>query len=418
MSNNIILTPSVFVKGVLMNLEGYLAVAQNMSHVYSKEFGKSPKPGDTVSVRKPQRFTPTTGLLYQPQPLSNTKTNITLGDVTGVHWQWDSVEETLAIEDAQERYFKPAAIALSSVINANAAQYCAQNTFNAVGTPGQTPSTDAVYLAAGDKIVQLGLPNEEELYCIVNRKFSSSFVVGQSTFFNPAGQISTMIKRGRAPDETLGYTWKRDQTIYTQTVGPQGGAPLVDATGVYGAITADGGNNASMVLGTRGWTASANLRLNVGDRFTCANVYSVHPQTKASTGDLLQFVVNVAFSSLAGGQGGITISPAITPTGQYQNVTAAPIDGAPIVVFGAAGTASPQGLLMHRDAFAFVSVPLATPKSGEGVVMSAQHTDPKTGICLAMVQFFDGVNRVVGTRLDCLTGFGKLYPEMSSVIAG
>lgn len=413
MPNNIILTPSVFVKGVLMNLEGYLAVAANMSHQYSKEFGKKQaQVGDTVSLKKPQRFTPTTGLLYQPQPLAMQKVNITLGDVTGVHFNWDSVEATLEIEDAQENYFKPAAIAISSVINANAAQFCAQNTFNAVGTPGTTPTTINTYLSAGDKIVQLGLPPEEDLTCIVNRKFSSQYVVGQSTLFNPAGQISGMVKKGEIADMTLGYNFKRDQTIYSQTVGPLGGTPLSSG----GTNTADGGNNGTMNLVTKGWTGTAASRLVVGDRFTIATVFSVHPQTKASTGDLQQFVVTAPFSSDGSGNGSVAIAPAITPSGQYQNVTIAPIDGSAITVFGAAGTVSPQALLMHKNAFAFLSVPLSTPSTG--VIYSAQHTDPKTGISLALVKFFDGVNRVEGTRFDVLTGFGKLYPEMSCVIAG
>jgi hypothetical protein len=413
MPNNIILTPSVFVKGVLMNLEGYLAVGANMSHEYSKEFGKKQaQVGDTVSIKKPQRFTPSTGLQYQPQPLSMQKVQITIGDVTGVHFDWDSVEETLSIEDAQANYFKPAAIAISSVINANAAQFCAQNTFNAVGTPGTTPTTIDTYLGAGDKIVQLGLPPEEDLTCIINRKFSSSYVIGQKALFNPAGQISSMVKKGSIADETLGYSFRKDQTIYTQTTGPLGGTPLSSGS----ANTADGGNNATMNLLTKGWTSSAASRLVVGDRFTIATVYSVHPQTKASTGDLQQFVVLAPFSSDGSGNGSVSIAPAITPSGQYQNVTVAPIDGSAITVFGAAGTASPQGLLMHKNAFAFVSVPLATPKTG--VVYSAQHTDPKTGISLALVQFFNGETRVQGTRFDVLTGFGVLYREMSCVIAG
>ena len=119
MANNIILTPNVFCKGVLMNLGGYLSFCRNMTKDYNKEFiGKHV--GDTVSVRKPQIFTATTGLLFQPQPLTNIKTNITVGDVTGVHWDWDGVEKTLSIDEAQEKYFKPAAIAMAHRINANA----------------------------------------------------------------------------------------------------------------------------------------------------------------------------------------------------------------------------------------------------------------------------------------------------------
>lgn len=415
MANNILLTPSTYVKGVLMNLGGYLAVCRNMSKDYSKYFGKEgAKVGDTISQKKPQRFQTTTGLRYQPQSIQNTKVTITADQVTGVHFDWDGIEKTLSIDDAQENYFKPAAIALAHDINSKAAQFCAQNTFNAVGTPGTTPTTVDTYLSAGDKIVQLGLPPEEELACIVNRKFSSSYVIGQKALFNPAGQISEMIKKGGVVDDTLGYTWHRDQTIYSQTVGPLGGTPLVSGA----SQASDGGNNATGTLVTKGWTASAASRLVVGDRFTIAGVYSVHPQTRQSTGTLQDFVVTVAFSSDGSGNGTVTMAPAITPTGQYQNVTASPADSAAITVFGAAGTVSPQALLMHKNAFCFVSVPLATPKSGEGVMKSSVQTDSETGITLAMVQFFDGLNRVEGTRFDMLSGFARLYPEMSCIIAG
>jgi hypothetical protein len=413
MANNVLFTPQVFARTVLMNLGGYLAVCRNMSKEYSKEFGKAgAKVGDAISVRKPQRYQATTGLLYQPQALSNVKTTVTVGDVTNVHFEWDSIEKTLSLDDIQENYAKPAAIAMAHKINADGAQFAAQNTFNAVGTPGSTPTTIDTYLSAGDKIVELGLPPEEELVCIVNRKMSSQFVIGQKTYFNPAGSISSMVKKGQV-DDTLGYIWERDQTIYTQTTGPLGGTPLVNGANQQ----ADGGNNATMSLVTKGWTGSAASRLVVGDRFTLASVYSVHPQTRQSTGDLQQFVVTAAFSSDGSGNGSVSIFPAITPSGQYQNVTASPADSAAITVFGAASTASPQGLLLHKNAFAFVSVPLSDPKSGKGVEEAYQEMDPETGITLSFIRFFDGVNRVHGNRFDCLTGFAKLYPEMACVIA-
>lgn len=413
MPNNIILTPNVYVKGVLMNLGGYLTVATNMNKTYSKEFAKgNAKVGDTVSVRKPQRFQTTRGLLYQPQPLSNIKTNITVGDVTGVHFEWDGVEKTLSIQEAQEMYFKPAAIAIAHDINSQAAQFCAQNTANAVGTPGTTPSTINTYLSAGDKVVQQGLPPQADLTCIINRKMSSAFLVGQQTIFNAAGNINPSLKKGEVDGNPLGYMWKRDQTIYSQTVGPLGGTPLVSGNNQ----ATDGGNNAVGTLVTKGWTAAAASRLVVGDRYTIANVYSVHPQTRQSTGDLQQFVVRAAFSSDGSGNGTVTSYPAITPTGQYQNVTASPIDGAAITVFGAAGTVSPQALLLHKDAYAFVSVPLENPPDGAGAKCTTE-TDPDTGIILSMMQFVDGRSRIVGTRFDCLTGFGTLYQEMACVIA-
>lgn len=410
MADNIILTPQTYVRGVLMNLGGYLSVCRNMSKQYSKEYGKEPgKVGDTISVKKPQRFEVTDGLEYQPRPLQGTKVNITVGDVTGVHFDWDSVEKTLDVEDAQENYFKPAAIALASKINGRAAKYIAQNTFNAVGTAGTTASDIDTYLSAGDLIVDQGLPPEEELSLILNRKMSSKYVVGQSTFFNPSDTNSKMIQRGEIVDKTLGYRIERDQTLYVHKVGPLGGTPLTNGN----ANTADGGNNGTMRLSTKGWTAAAASRLLKGDDFTIDGINSVHPQTKDDTGDLQQFTVLEDFSSDGAGDGSILVAPAITPSGQQQNVTAAPVDGTAITVRGAAGTKSPQGLLLHKNAYAFVSLPLATPKSGKGVMYSAMEQDPQTGLWLALVQFFDGKNRVEGTRFDCLTGFGTLYREMA-----
>lgn len=415
MANNVLFTPQVYTRMVLMNLGGFLSVCRNMSKEYSKEFGKKgAKVGDSVSVKKPQRFSVTRGLAYQPQALTNTKTTVTVGDVAGVHFEWDSVEKTLSLDDIQENYAKPAAIALAHDVNSRAAQFVAQNTFNAVGTPGSTPSTIDTYLQAGDIIVELGLPPQEELTCIVNRKMSSAFVVGQKTYYNPAGQIGAMIKKGGidSTDPTLGYNWERDQTIYNQTIGPLGGTPQVSGANQ----TADNGNNATMNLVTKGWTAAAASRLKKGDRFTIVGVNSVHPQTKQDTGRLQWFQVQSDFSSDGSGNGSVAIAPAITPTGQYQNVTAAPADSANITVLGAANTVSAQGLLLHKNAFAFVSVPMENPQDGKGVEAAYQETDDETGLTIAFVRFFDGVNRISGNRFDILTGFAKLYPEMACAI--
>jgi hypothetical protein len=410
---NVLLTPQLLTKLTLMNLGGYLNVCRNMSTEYSKEYGqKTRKIGDTFNVRKPQRFQTTDGITYQPQPLVNTQVPITVDQFTGVHFEFDSIERTLSLDYIQEKYAKPAAVAISHEINRRAAKYCALNTFNAVGTPGTTPTTIDTYLSAGDKIVQQGLPENERLACIINRKMSSQYVIGNKTVYNPAGQISSMIEKGKIVDSTLGYEFFTDQTIYTHTTGALGGTPLVSGSNQ----TADGGNNATMNLLTKGWTAAAAARLAAGDIFTIAGIYSVHPQTRQSTGDLQQFVVTAAFSSDGSGNGNVNISPALTASGQYQNVSALPADGAAITVLGAASTATPQGLLMHKDAFAFVSVPLENPEAN-GVEMVAQETDPLTGTNLSFIRDFDPVSRKHINRFDTMYGFGKLYPELACRIA-
>jgi P22 coat protein - gene protein 5 len=412
---NALLTPQIFARLTLMHLGGALNVCRNMSKEVTKEFGKpkAAKPGATVFVRKPYRFLVTSTLQYQPQPLTDTETPVKVSQVSGVHFEWDSVERTLSLREASELYAKPAGIALASNINAAAAQYIALNTFNATGTPGAPPADEQPYLGAGDLLIAQGMPEGEELNLIINRRFSSTFVHGVKVLYNPTGAISKQWDQGQMVD-SLGYRVYRDQTIYTRTLGPWGGTPLVN---VAGGAQADGGNNATMSLVTDGWTQAAAARVNAGDRFTIAGVYSVHPQTRQSTGYLQQFVILADASSDAQGNLTMQIAPAITPSGQYQNVTAAAADDAALTMDGTAGYVSPQGLLLHKNAFAFVSVPLANPEE-KGVEMVAEETDPETGLSLSFIRAFDSVRRVHVNRFDCLYDFAPLYREMACCIEG
>ncbi len=91
------------------------------------------------------------------------------------------------------------------------------------------------------------------------------------------------------------------------------------------------------------------------------------------------------------------------------------MDNAIITVIGASGTVAQQGLLMHMNAFAFVSVPLAAPLPN-GVEAVESETDPDTGLSIRYVRYFDGDASVHKNRFDGLVGFGSLYKEMCCVI--
>ena len=415
---NAVVTPQVFAKLVLMDLGGALNVCRNMSTAVTPEFAKkSMKVGASVDVRKPYRFTVSTGLKYDPQPLTDQVTPVKVAQVAQVAFDWDSVEKTLSIREARELYSKPAALALASTINAQAAQYISWNTFNATGTPATTPVDEQPYLKAGDLLIEQGLPQDEELNLIVNRKFSSTFVHGVKTLYNPTGAISQQWKQGQMVD-SLGYNVFRDQTIYTRTVGPLGGSPLVDATGtVTGVVSADGGNNGTMILSTRGWTAAAAARLNQGDTFTIANVYSVHPQTRQSTGDLQQFVVLAAFFERWHRQGrrlGRSGTHRVRPVPERHR--------------------HPRGRRGHyhgrRGQCGLSASPAAAQERLRLRVRAAeqsgawhgrighQASDPETGLNISVIRAFDGVYRKEINRLDVLYDFAPLYREMACRVEG
>jgi hypothetical protein len=184
------------------------------------------------------------------------------------------------------------------------------------------------------------------------------------------------------------------------------------------AQSAEGGNNATMTLNTNGWSSGAST-LNKGDRFTIGSgttgVFAVHPQTRQSTGVLQQFVVQNTISDSAGSMSPV-IFPAITPSGQYQNVTQAAPNGALITVIGASGTVTRQAIVMHRDSFAFVPVPFELPPNGAGAIV-ANERDDETGIILTATQAFDAVNMRNIYRFDTLFGISKLYAaEMACIV--
>jgi hypothetical protein len=134
-----------------------------------------------------------------------------------------------------------------------------------------------------------------------------------------------------------------------------------------------------------------------------------------STGQLQQFVVTAAFSSDSSGKGVVSISPAITTSGQFQTVNADPVDGATITVLGAANTVSPMNLLYHRDAFVLGSADLPLPK---GVDMASRVADKKLGLSIRMIRAYDIVNDLFPSRLDVLYGWAVLYPQLACRIQG
>lgn len=421
MPNNLELTPNVFAKLVLMNLGRDLYVCKNMNHDVTKEFAqKNNKIGASVMVRKPYRFSVAKGLTYQPQPVVDTQTPITVGQVAQVAFDWNSVEMCLSVREANALYAVPAATALASQINKEAATYVADNTANSVGTLGTAPTTQLTYLNAGDLLVAQGLPNEEQknLTLIINRRMSTSFINGTVGYFNPTNVISQQTEKGEIVNRLMGYKIEQDQTINRHTTGTFAGTPLANQVATQ---TGTGGNNGTMSIILNGFTGGTST-LNKGDVLTFGSTTSatvggtnsIHPQTKVDTGYQQQFTVLATVTEVSGDMT-VTVAPAATPVSvdpQYANVTGGIINDAIVTVNANSGTVGDQGLLMHPQSYAFVSVPMEAPDPGEGALVT-QVRDEDTGIAIRIIKAFDYINSRHINRMDVLYDFGVLYREMA-----
>ncbi len=155
----------------------------------------------------------------------------------------------------------------------------------------------------------------------------------------------------------------------------------------------------------------------VGDCFTIADVYSVHPITKQSTGQLKTFRI-VEIVSGAGGTGTVKISPAIVSNGgstnaeaQYQNVSATPANGATITFLNTvAGYANP---FWFKDSIELLPGRIPVPTDSGAAVLRAT-TD--NGVEVVMQKFYDINTQNIKYRWDTLFGVVNTNPEMNGII--
>jgi hypothetical protein len=143
--------------------------------------------------------------------------------------------------------------------------------------------------------------------------------------------------------------------------------------------------------------------------FTVANVFSVNPVTRQSTGQLMQFVVQANGSSDGAGNLTISISPQIISAGPFQNVNAAPANGAALVFSGTASTAYARNIAWHKDAFTLACVPMIDLAfaGGWGAVKS------QDGFSLRVFRQAAISTDTVGNRVDTLYGYATPYPEQA-----
>jgi len=206
-----------------------------------------------------------------------------------------------------------------------------------------------------------------------------------------APNVVTEAVRGMRVGVFGGMDIYMDQNIKTHTAG------TADAN-----YTVDGASQAGSSLVVADGTGT----LVVGDVITIADVNSVNPVSRVSTGNVKKFTVTAAY---AGGAGTVSIAPAIVTSGAHQNVDAGPADDAAITV-----TAGHQANLgFHRNAFGLVMCPLEMP---DGAAFKSRHTDDDVSIRVVKDYDIDTDEDII--RLDILYGVKTIYPELAARLYG
>ena len=399
---NSFISPDMIAKEALMQFKNNLGFTRSVNKQYSSEFAKKgAKVGQSIRIRKPNRYVVTDGASFgSGQDTTEETVSLSLSSQKHVGLNFTSKDLTLTIDEFSERYVKPAALALANKVDVDGLAL-AKSVYNAVGTPGTTPSALLTYLSAQQKISESAGPDDEN-YCFgVNPAASTKIVDALKGLFQSSSEIDKQYKRGLM-GVAAGGEWKRLQNIYSHTVGAYAGTPLVNGASQTGAT-----------LVTDGWTSGSSA-LAEGDIFTIADVYKVNPLTQQSTGELQQFVVTAAISDTSGAKS-IAISPSIVTSGALQTVSGSPADDAPITVLGAASTVSPANMVYHKDAFVLGMADLVLP---QGVDMAARATDEESGLSVRLVRQYDANEDNFITRLDVIYGWLAARPEWACRIQG
>jgi len=399
---------TMMAKRMLPILRNKLPMVMNCNRDFQDEIAEPQrKQGGVININKPPRYIGRSGELMNIENTVISSTPMTLQqygvDVsfsqTGLQLSLDGVAAGMA-----DGVLDSAASTIAAKIESDGLNLFKQ-VANSVGTPGTAPTTPSILATAGAYITANGGSTSGDRTVLLDSFANASLSTAVSGYFNPQGVVNKAYADGRL-GSGYGFEIYDDPAVQSHTAGTYGGTPLVN-----------GANQTGASLITDGWTVTTTS-LNVGDTFTIANVFSVNPQTRQSTGKLQFFVVTAVTTTDGSGNSTIAISPAITPSGQFQNVTASPADNAAITVTSGASTStSRQSLAYDKNAFTFACVPMALPPK-QGVIDATIVKDKLSGLAISMIEFYDGASNQRRTRFDVLYAWAATYPELAVRIQG
>jgi hypothetical protein len=409
---NTLVTPTQVTYEVAMYFVNSLRGVAQFDRQYSDEFAREgAKVGDTVKIRLPQQWEANEGDAFVEQNILDRTVNLIINRRRHVGFGYTSAQATLDLEEIRDRYVQPAAETLASVFDRLAMADVYKSVYNAVGTPGTTPSAGLTYSQARVKILDLAGP-DEGLVAVLDPLASATLADSTKTYFNPQDKLGKNWTRGMFQPEQLGIAkWLADQNVPRFTTGATTTAtPLINGAGQTGS---------SIV--TDGW-GSGTTSLKKGDIFTFAGVHFVNPLSKESTGRLAQFTLTADVSDTTGAVT-MSISPSIVTSGPLQNVTGAPADNAVITYWSmSAGgtqsaTVSPQNLVFHPQAFATAVVDLFMPAAGTGV-KGARVSSKQLNVSLRYLEQFSVTDDKNRNRLDLLWGTAPVQERLACRVVG
>lgn len=390
---NSILTPTAVTREALRILHQKLNFVGRIKRDYDDSFAKTgAKIGDSLKIRLPNEYTVRTGATLSAQDTSEISTTLQVATQKGVDLNFTSVDLTLSLDDFSKRILDPAMSVLAANIEADALNMML-DVYNNVNNIGSALTFKR--LMESRKVLNDNLaPMDNDRTVLLNTNDNVDLVDALKGLFQDSTAIKEQYREG-SMGRTGGYDFYENTLIGNQLTGT---ALAATTYTVNGAVTTNGSTAVTVATGS--------TTFKKGDIITFVGCNRVHPETKADTGVLQQFVVTADY---AGGAGSLQFSPAIYTSGGRQNVVAAGIaNGVAIAKVGGASAIYKPSLAFHKDAFAFATADLVMPN---GVDFASRQV--QDGISMRIVRAYDINNDKFPCRLDVLYGYKTIRPQLA-----
>ena len=391
---NSLLTPTAVTREALRILHQKLNFVGNIERQYDSSFAKEgAKIGDSLKIRLPNQYTVRTGATLNTQDTTESSTTLQVSTQKGVDLNFTSVDLTMDMDDFSKRVLDPAMSVLAANIEADALNMY-KDVYNVVDNDTNAITFKNI-LQGRQKLVDGLAPQDNNRHILLSTDHSVTLVDALKGLFQDSGAIKKQYKEGMM-GRTGGFDFYENTLLTNHTTGTAAKTTgyLVNGASQTGAsLTVDTGSTTFLE----------------GDVITIAGVNRVHPETKADTGVLQQFVVTADSGASATS---LSISPSIVTSGAAQNVSGSPADNAAVVKVGAGANELLNGTMaFHKEAFAFATADLIMPS---GVDFAAREV--YDGISMRIVRDYDINNDKFPCRIDVLYGYKTLRPEFAARI--
>jgi len=373
----------------------------------------NPSTGSSVDFKRPHDYNSirTTG----GDISSSTKSDIIAGKATGtvqdyftVATEWGNIEEALQLDQLDE-IIAPMAKRIVTDLEVDFAKYMQRNSSLRYGTHGTAVDAWSDIAGAGALMDSIGIPMSEEKYYLMNPFTATALASAQSGL--------------SASDSLVRTAWEQAQIsrqfggVMALTASALG--TFVSSTGADRAGTLTAAPTATYVAAKDTMTQSlavtafqANMVVKAGELVTIAAVNRINLSTKQpmldAAGAAVPWtgVVTADVTLGASGEGTLVVAgPAIfEANGQYNTVTAAPLNGAVITIVSATATTYQPNLFFTKQAFGIGSVKLPKLYSTDTIATTSD------GMSIRVSKYADGDANTQKVRFDFLPAYATFNP--------